>query len=209
MSIEISAMEKERTRIAADLHDDLAPLLSVVKFQIDNVDFDNPDDQQGLQEASSHLDEISKKLREISNNLMPSVLIRKGLVAAISELITRVEKSYDINISFTYIQNLVISEEHKIHLYRIMQELLHNTIKHAAATSVTVELNGTAEKLSLLYRDNGKGFDYPKVAKDSTGIGLRSLTNRTELIDGSIIIESKQDNGSAFLFTIPLKHKIS
>ena len=205
MLIEISAMEKERARIAADLHDDLGPILSVVKFQIDNVETLSEEDQSGLCKASSYIDDMVIRLREISNDLMPNSLIRKGIISAIEEFRKRVENSNSIKIAFAHNELPTLSEQQNIHVYRMIQELVHNSLKHANATSIHIDLKGAGQLLTLLYKDNGAGFNYEKIRNESTGIGLRSLKNRVELIGGSLIVESVLMKGSAFLFTIPLK----
>lgn len=201
----ISSMEKERTRIAADLHDDLGPILSVVKFQIDNVETITVEEKAELQKASAYIDDLSTRLREISNNLMPNVLLRKGLVSAIEEFKNRVEQANHLSIHFTHANLPALSQEQNIHVYRIIQELVHNSLKHARASSLQIALQAKGQVLTILYKDNGIGFDYEKRLKESPGIGLRSLRNRAELIGGSLRVESIPMKGTAFLFTIPIK----
>ena len=201
---EISAMEKERTRIAADLHDDLGPILSVIKFQVDNLQMVNEEDKEQLGQASQHLDSLIGRMREIANNLMPSALHRKGLVTAIEEYIHKVEAANGLQIVFTHPDNLLLPEEKSINIYRAVQEVVHNCVKHAKATRVEIKLETKNGSLFILCKDNGQGFDYPKISKESNGIGLRSLKNRTEMMGGQLIVESKPGKGTAFLFEIPI-----
>lgn len=205
MLAEISAMEKERARIAADLHDDLGPILSVVKFQVDNVETSGEEDKQQLAQASSYIDDMVVRLREISNDLMPNSLVRKGLIAGIEEFKRRVENKNTLKIEFEHPPLVYLSEQQNLHVFRIIQELVHNSIKHAKATLLKISLTIEKNELRLLYRDNGAGFDYEKIKNNSTGIGLRSLKNRVELIGGNLVVESVLSKGSAFLFTIPVK----
>ena len=86
---ELNAMEKERARIAADLHDELGPILSVIKFTVDNVETTDASDKELLERASHHLDDMIGKLREIANNLVPGALHRKGLMKAVGEFVYR------------------------------------------------------------------------------------------------------------------------
>jgi signal transduction histidine kinase len=100
---------------------------------------------------------------------------------------------------------LHIGEEKSIHLYRVIQETVHNCIKHARASKLEIIIEQKGNVIQILCRDNGKGFNYDQVTKDATGIGLRSLKNRTELMGGKMYVESKPMKGTAFLFEIPVK----
>src|SRR5438477_5729337 len=97
---EISAMEKERARIAADLHDALGPVLSVIKFRVDHVELLDKEEKAELAKASKQLDELIGHMREVANNLMPSALQRKGLIAAVEEFIQNVGKTNGLEIHF-------------------------------------------------------------------------------------------------------------
>jgi signal transduction histidine kinase len=198
-------MEKERARIAADLHDDLGPVLSVIKFQVDHVQSVDEDEKELLAKTSEQLDGLIDRMREVANNLMPSALRRKGLIVAIEEFIRKAEASGNLRIDFTCHENLVLAEEKSINIYRAIQELVHNCLKHANATSMKISFEQKNGLLKILCIDNGVGFDYVKMSKESNGIGLSSLKNRTEIMGGSMVVESKRGKGTAFLFEIPVK----
>ncbi len=202
---EISAMEKERSRIAADLHDELGPVLSVIKFQVDFAIQSEQIERKELGKASEQLDEIIERMREIANNLMPSALHRKGLVVALEEHISKVGSTIRLKIQLEYPDHLELAEHKAIHVYRTIQEVIHNCVKHAKADKMDIRLERKNGYLTILCRDNGIGFDYPKLSKESKGIGLSSLKNRTEIMGGSLVVESKPGKGSAFLFEIPIK----
>jgi signal transduction histidine kinase len=202
---EISVMEKERSRIAADLHDELGPVLSVIKFQVDYAIQSEQVERRELNKASEQLDEIIEKIREIANNLMPSALHRKGLIIALEEYISKVEGTGKLKIELEYPDGLDLVEYKAIHVYRTIQEVIHNCIKHAKAESMYIRLERKNGYLTILCRDNGTGFDYAKLSKESNRIGLSSLKNRTEIMGGSLVVESKPGKGSAFLFEIPIK----
>ena len=201
---EISTMERERSRIAADLHDDVGPLLSVIKFQIAVVDSANEEDMAELKKAAEHIDGLVHKMREISINLMPTSLMRKGLITAIDEFLSRVEKAGIVKTQFTHSVVSNISQEKSINLFRICQEVVHNAIKHSTARNITVDFKEEKNNYCLLIKDDGVGFDFHTRVKDSTGFGLRSLKNRAELMQGEMIVESKEKVGTAFLFKIPV-----
>ena len=201
---ELQAMEKERARIAADLHDDLGPILSVTKFQVDFAKQSQRVEKEELDKASEHLDTLIERIREIANDLMPTALQRKGLVPALEEFISQVNSTGPLQIKFTHDTIDALGEDKVIHIYRTVQELIHNCIRHAAATNLEIQLHKKNGTLRLLCRDNGKGFNVKIRTAESTGIGLRSLKNRTEILGGAMAIESKPAKGTAFLFTIPV-----
>jgi len=204
---EISAMEKERARIANDLHDDVGPILSVIKFQIDGVTCVDEADTRDLEHAVQQIDGLIGRMREISNNLMPSVLLRKGLVPAIQEYINKIGTTTGMDTHFSHDLPGTISQEQQINLYRIMQEVVHNAVKHSGAKRLEVSLKEKSGTIELLVKDNGRGFDYGIMKHESAGFGLRSLRNRTELMGGQMIVETKKHIGSAFLFEIPVSKK--
>jgi len=205
MLAELSAMEKERARIAADLHDDLGPVLSVIKFQVDSVDGVKEEDREQLTQASQFLDSLIGRMREIANNLMPTALQRKGLITAVEEFLSKAGEAGKMKIEFTYSSNIDLAEETSINIYRMIQEVVHNCMKHAAASEMIISIERRNGTLIILCTDNGKGFDYEKLPRQSTGIGLKSLKNRTEMMGGTMDIESKDGKGTAFLFEIPIK----
>src|ERR1700753_2852449 len=124
---EITIRENERKRIAGDLHDSLGPLLSAVKLNISSVDIETPDDQEILDKTSGYLDEIIGSLRRISHDLLPSTLERKGLLEAIREFISTVNSRQSIDIQLYVVKEIQISKEKEIHVFRMIQEIVHNT----------------------------------------------------------------------------------
>ena len=200
---EITTLEKERTRIAADLHDELGPLLSAIKFKINSVDTVDAEDQFQLEKASTHIDDLITRLREIAGNLMPSVLLRKGLVAALHQFVDNVARS-NLQITLNHPTLPDMAQEKSINIYRIVQEITHNTIKHARATHLVIELSLNGQTLVLKTEDNGVGFDYSNKSKENTGLGLRNLKSRAEIMGGTFAVESKSGKGTSYQFEIPL-----
>lgn len=205
MLIEISTMERERSRIATDLHDDLGPVLSVVKFQIDNVTVADSESVGQLQNASRQIDESIQKLREISNNLMPSSLLRKGLFVSIKEFIRSLDGAGGTKITLNNDTNVDVPQELSMHIYRIIKEILHNGLKHAKASEITLNCKDDHNELSIHYIDNGTGFDIEKTIQSSLGFGLRNLKSRVEIMGGTMVSESSPGKGTAFLFKFPIK----
>ncbi len=201
---EITQIEKERARIAADLHDDLGPLLSAVKMKINNFELTQKDDRIEIGKTNEHIDDILKRIREISFDLMPNSLLRKGLFMAIKEFIGYLNNTSGINFIFNGDSTIRLSEQRSINIYRIIQEIVHNAIKHSQATQLKIELETIKNNLVLTVADNGTGFDYNKESKNTIGFGLRSLLSRTEIMGGQMFLESKKEKGTTYTFEIPL-----
>jgi two-component system, NarL family, sensor kinase len=201
---EIDTLENERRRIASDLHDELGPLLSAVKLQINNLETTDPGDMQLIDKSSEYIDSIIKKLREISNDLMPNTLLRKGLKKAIEEFIDNSLETYKLPVKFICEQELQLDQNKEVNLYRIVQEILHNTLKHAKASMLIIKISIEDNRLFLMTADNGIGFDYFLKIRDNMGLGLRNLQSRTEIMGGEFTCSSEPDKGTAYTIEIPV-----
>jgi len=201
---EIDTLENERKRIAADLHDELGPLLSSVKLQINSLETTDPGDLQVVEKSSRYIDTIITKLREISNDLMPNTLLRKGLKNAIVEFIDNSQDAYKLPVKFICEQDLQLDQDKEINLYRIVQEITHNTLKHAKATMLIIKISIQDNRLFLLTADNGVGFDYFSKIRDNSGLGLRNLQSRTEVMGGEFNCTSSAEKGTCYTIEIPV-----
>ena len=200
---EVTQIEKERQRMAQDLHDELGPVLSAIKMKISSFDLPDPDDQAQAVKTKEHIDWMLRRIREISFNLMPNSLLRKGLVSALREFFSFLNNNSGVRFHFEAERDLKVSEIIAVNIYRIVQEVVHNTIKHAAAKSLIVELKKENDTLTLFMRDDGKGFDHSRESEDNPGFGLKSLHRRTEIMNGKMYIESKTGSGTSYTFEIP------
>jgi signal transduction histidine kinase len=202
---EINAMEKERARIAADLHDDLGPVLSVIKFRIDGATPKIQEAAAELKIASKELDEVIEKLREIAHNLLPAVLQKKGPIPAIEDFIYQMGSLNGLKADIEYPTALTFREDHGIQIYRIVQEAVNNCIKHAGATKMQIIFREYKDHVKLFCQDNGKGIEIKDSYPVHSGRGLQSMKNRIELMGGSLKIESKIGVGTILIFEIPVK----
>lgn len=200
---EITQIEKERARIAHDLHDELGPLLSAVKMKINSFDLTDNEDKIQIEKTNEHIDDVLKRIREISFNLMPNSLLRKGIVAAVKEFVDYLNNNTKIKFYFKSEKYLKLTETTGVNLYRIIQEVVHNTIKHSQATELRIELKSFKNNVELMMKDNGVGFDYEKESTENIGFGLRSLLRRTEIMNGKMFIESEEAKGTTYTFEIP------
>ena len=201
---EITTLENERTRIAHDLHDEMGPILSSVKLRANNLDIHSPEDKEELDKMNQNIDDMMQKMRAISNDLMPVILQRKGLVAAMKDSLLRIGRPNGLEIVFSYEDIPELPKNISIHLYRILQEVIHNTIKHARAKELKIEMTRKNGKLVVISEDNGTGFDYNNHITENSGLGLRSLLSRVEIMGGEMFIESKKGKGTQYIFEIPL-----
>jgi signal transduction histidine kinase len=198
----IETLEKDRTRIAEDLHDELAPMLVAVKMNINTFQLSREKDRDHLHTTNHTLDQLSKMIRSISFNLMPSTLKEKGLIPALNEFVNYINATEKLVIKLTTTDDYGLDEQKTIHLYRAIQELIHNAIKHSQAALVTIFITMENNKLIISYADNGKGFMI-KLNEKKSGLGLKSITNRIELLNGRLQIESSPGKGTSVQIEIP------
>lgn len=202
---EINTLEKERKRIVSDLHDDLGPLLSIVKLQICSLEPNKKEEVALINKATYTLDDILFRIRGICNELMPQVLIRKGLIAAIKEYIAEINDQSRTLITFTH-NDVNVKGNAEIHIYRIIQELINNALKHSSAQHIVVDITASLNQLVLSVTDDGKGFDADKISRDSGGLGLKNILSRTEVLKGGMYVDTRPGSGAKFRIEIPYKN---
>ena len=192
--------------MASDLHDEVGPVLSAVKLRINSLDIHNEPDRKQVEKTNAQIDNLLKRMREISFDLMPTSLTRKGLSAALEEFIDYCSRSNRLKINFQFTE-FEVSQAQAINLYRIVQEVIHNTIKHAEASELLIELRQDGRKIVLATRDDGKGFHYDERSKEASGLGLQNLVRRAEILGGKMFSESQKGKGTTYIFEIPIAEK--
>jgi signal transduction histidine kinase len=207
----VDAQEDERRRLARELHDGLGQVLTAIKFSIEILE-DAPNltaqDRERLSDIRAQLEAAMKEVREISSNLMPSVLEDFGLSPALESLCHQTAKSTGLTVRFQtqgVVERLPSSVE--TGLYRIAQEALTNAAKHAEATEVEVQLFTRDRSLWLTVEDDGKGFDVEggNVRRTTPGrIGLVSMKERVAALGGILTIETRPGAGTEILVELPL-----
>ncbi len=194
----LQGQEEERSRLAKDLHDGLGGLLSGVKFSLSNMK-DNliitPENMTVFERSLDMLDTSIKELRRVAHNMMPEMLTKFGLDEALKEYCNTINTT---NLLLVKYQSLGldtrIEKSAEIIIYRIIQELLNNIMKHAAATEAIVQLVKEEERFSIIVEDNGKGFD--TALKDNKGAGLISIQSRVAYLKGHLEIHSEAGKGT-------------
>lgn len=204
----IQGEEKERIRLAQDLHDGINGDLAVIKYKISSLDPQKFEKKQrsAFQEAIGMLDNAVEQIRRISHNLAPPALHNFELVEAIRQYCVKVGSANpSLQINFQYFgENLLLEKETETALYRMVQELMTNVVKHAEASEALVQINHRDEILHITVEDNGRGFD---INSESTGIGMQNIRSRAHYLGGELDIDSSP-NGTTVQINIDLK-KIS
>ena len=202
---EILVLEKERGRIAGDLHDEMGSLLSAIKLNLQCIETTKAEDRQIIIKTGKYIDTAMHKIREISNNLAPRSLEKKGLINAIKELCDMIDQTRQIHVNcFCSSRGDTISKEKEIHLYRMIQEIINNAIRHGRPEHIDVKLIIENRCLSVMIRDDGIGFDQDEIIKTNTGFGLRNIISRVDLLKGSIYLTTAPGKGVHYLIEIPL-----
>jgi len=204
----IQTEEKERMHFAKEMHDGIGPLLSTAKLSVGALSNAERNEQQKtlIKNIESILNEALKSTKEISNNLTPHVLTNFGLEKAIHNFINQIDRNYLLQISFTSnIQNLRFNQNLEISLYRIVCELINNTIKHASASSAGLDIRMSHHEIRMVYTDDGIGFDAKKTLEEASGIGFSSMFSRIDSFKGKIDIQSAHNEGVVIAITIPVE----
>lgn len=198
----IEGQEIERERIAKELHDSLGGLLSTVKLQIDNARLvANGNNAIDYDRAHQLLDTAVEEVRTISRNLQPVSLKKLGLVAAIKDLINRFDSENSPEIYFQY-YNIPSQMDKMLSLtvYRIVQELLTNSLKHAKANEILIQINLEDDDLVLQYEDDGVGYDPNLIVKK--GMGLENIKSRVNYLHGSLSVDTEPGAGLSVLIRL-------
>lgn len=205
----LETQEKERRRIALDLHDGLGIKLSTAKLYYGLIGKKlrssmTPEDEEKYETGNRMLDETCDELREVAHNLVSGELMKFGLINAIQNLCSTIEAASTIKIEFQahgMDDRLDSTSEHC--LYQIIQELLANIMRHAKAKEVTVQINRYNHTLNILVEDDGIGFDQNNNDKPE-GLGLKSVRDRVHQLNGTIQIDSTLGSGTTTSIDIPM-----
>ena len=191
----IEGQERERKRLAKDLHDGIGSLLSGLKlnlsFQVRNADT-TPEQINFLKEARDMIEEGMITVRRISHNLLPATLENFGLTEALKECIEPLQKTGEINFTLTVEGNRRLDHEAELGLLRVLQEMLSNTLKHAQASQVHIQMAFSKTALSITYQDNGIGMEATATEK---GLGLKNIMSRLQALGGEITLSTTSDRG--------------
>ena len=200
MEATFNGQEAERRRLARDLHDEIGTMLSVTKLNLNQLErrlATAPEHGLQVQKTRAMLDETMSNVRRISRDLVPTTLEHFGLLAAMEELTEKASGPEVLVLleSPGPLEGLPPTLE--LMFFRIAQELIHNAIKHAAATQIEIQFVCVDDSVRMSVLDNGRGFDYDDVIKDRrSGLGLRNIESRLSIVDGHVTFDVAPGRGS-------------
>ena len=206
----LEAEEAERRRIGSDLHDGVGQLLTVAKLNLhalgEELQLDTLGPQTMLQNALDVVNESFLEVRQISHNLMPNALIKRGLAQAVRDFLSKVSPDDRLKINLEVVGldsggRLPPTVENV--LFRVIQELVQNIIKHAQASEMTLQLVRGPEDLTVLVEDNGVGFDPAALDPETSGIGLKNIESRLAFLGGRAEFDSRPGHGTTVTLEVP------
>ncbi|MBP6659254.1 MAG: sensor histidine kinase [Chitinophagales bacterium] len=204
----LKGQEEERNRIAKDLHDGLGGLLSGVKYSLNNMKENvilSSENALSFERTVDMLDSGIQELRRVAHNMMPENLIKFGLDTALKDYCTSISNTGKLNINYSSfgMDNFKAETNVSITVYRVIQELINNTMKHANATESIVQLVNENNILHITVEDNGKGFDVKNI-NNFKGAGWTNIQNRITYLKGKINVDSSEQNGTSITIEIPI-----
>lgn len=203
--------EQERTRLAKDLHDGLGGMLSGIKYSFQNMKENlilTPENAQAFERSIDMLDSSIQEMRRVAHNLMPEILIRYGLNTALKEFCDEMARNTSIWVNYQPIgmENETIEQTTAVGIYRIVQELVNNAIKHASAKNVLVQVHLLENTLAVTVEDDGKGFD-TSVLNRSNSIGWINIRNRVDFLKGKLDLQSEPGKGTSVLIELGMHNR--
>ncbi|GAA4896860.1 hypothetical protein GCM10023311_22010 [Flaviramulus aquimarinus] len=199
----IEGQEKERQRIANDLHDDLGGLMATVKLHFNALkDKQTP---ELFDKTTTLLDEAYQKIRSIAHTKNSGVIAKQGLLKAVQNMADKISVSNKITVAIIDhgLENR-LENSLELTIFRIIQELITNVIKHAEATEATIHLTNHDDSLNIMIEDNGKGFNPSQITTKNKGMGISSIDKRVEHLNGNMTIESEINKGTTIIIDIPI-----
>jgi PAS domain S-box-containing protein len=199
----VDTQEQERSEIGKELHDNVNQVLTTTKLYLD-LALSNPELKDELiHKSSKNIIGVINEIRQLSRSLMDPSIGDLGLIDSINDLIESINLTRKLHVSLKVDKEieLILDKNHKLTIFRIIQEALNNAIKHAKATGVAIQLGSAQNSISLIIQDDGIGFDPDNVKK---GVGLKNIQNRIYLINGTHSITSAPDKGCIIKIKFPI-----
>lgn len=196
---ELEVLKRERMRIATDLHDELSPKLILAYRLVETVAENRGEAEELLPSALENLLRVSERLRGIAANLHDDLILKEGLEKSLQQFISQHELLESLKFDFEYQVKENISDTSILHLYRIVQEMVNNSLKHSDASEAQLKIVSNGKFLAFLYRD----FSTVKINEPiDAGVGIKSLYQRVSILGATLFLEV--DKGLAYYFKVPL-----
>ncbi|HWB28393.1 MAG TPA: ATP-binding protein [Chitinophagaceae bacterium] len=194
--------EEDRARVAAELHDGLGTALAAVKLRLQALGPGSARELRMVEEAEASLEHVQSLLRRTPARHAPQFVLQRGLRPALEEFLDALRQG---NCRFSYaIEVPPLPADTSLQVYRLVQEAVQNILRHADASEAEVRLTSSRDRLRLLVRDNGRGFDREHPAK--AGIGLRNMRARADALGAAATLETAPSRGTVLTFDITLSH---
>jgi len=206
----VAGQEKERKRVAAEIHDGIGQMLTSLKMRIEMIHEQGACDSSNVNEIHTLISSVITETRRIIAELLPSVLEDFGLVPAIQDFIGKIEQNHNITVeSNIFLSETKLLKNVELGIYRILQESVNNVLKHADADVISIHLEEDVEFITLEVTDNGKGFVFNKQSTYDTPLGINShglsnMKERAKLMDANLEIDTAPDKGTVLRLQIPL-----
>jgi len=202
----ISGQEAERLRISQDLHDGLGGMLSTIKHQVEMLG-ENMQTDELFNKTELLVDNACKEVRRIAHNMTPNALHLAGLKGAVEDVVHHVN-SLNIEAELEMIGDIsIISEGITLHIFRIIQELVNNVVKHSEANTHLVQVVVENNFLDIIVEDNGKGMDM-SASNNKTGMGIENISSRVAYLNGHVDFDTRLGDGTTVTINIPLNFEI-
>lgn len=203
LNAEINATEMERNLIATELHNDIGPYLSSIKMRLNLLETKNKED---LLEVKAALDKCVDQVRGMAKSLAPLAIFHIPLIDALKQYISQVSFDQSLKINLIEKESPSLTQDQSNQLYRILQEIILNTVKHAHATELNIEFSKEEDQLLIRTADNGVGYDaYEIREKHKMGLGLLGIQSRIEYLNGTMVISDEIKKGTRYNIRIPLE----
>ena len=207
LKTQLEIQEQAFSYISQEIHDNIGQVLSLVRLNLNT--FGSVVSEEKINRTDDLLGKAIKDLRDLSHNLQNNRIHDIGIIESIRQLLVSLEKTGRFKTSFRTSDNFhILDANTDIILYRMIQEIINNIIKHAAANMIDVEISGETEVTSIRITDNGIGFDTSLLQQDRPGIGLQNIINRAKMIHSTVKVESSPGNGTTITLYIKPKSSV-
>ena len=210
MQATLESQESERRRLASELHDSIGGMLSTIRMGVSTLGRLLPG-EDSIDQTKQMLDDTISSVRKISRDLMPSTLEKFGLSQALRDLCDRIQSTAMLHVEFFERNEISPLDKNKeLMLFRIVQELLNNALKHSQASKINLSIQQEESGLSICVEDNGIGFSIEEQRADKTsgkGLGLYSIENRAGLLGAVVDFKSAEPKGSKITLMLPSDHE--
>lgn len=197
----LDAEEKERSRIARELHDGIGQQLVAAHLNLASLQSGSGEQQQLLENTRSLVEDSLNEVRSVSHTMLSNALLRSGLAGAVRDFVQKIQGAIRVHLEISGLETR-LNHTTELVLFRVVQELMGNIMKHSEASEVFIQLSLENNELNLCVEDNGSGFDVGSQLGE--GVGLRNIRTRVAFLKGSVEIDSKPGNGCSVVIKIPV-----